>query len=105
MAAALDSAKADLTAGSVTSEKAEGTSFSKKAGGAGKLFEGDFGVDAGNVPKIGAGIGEELRKQLLAGDDGAEAFIGRCELAAHNDVNAAGSAARVPVGILLPGPD
>src|SRR5262249_42149722 len=77
--------------------------FFGEAGGAGRVLKSDFGGDARDIVEIdleiGASVGEKARKLFFAGDDRAQAIIGRRELANHDDVNAGRGAARVVVGI------
>ena len=82
--------------------KRRGHILFKKADGVGKLFERDFGINFGNVLQVGARRGEISWKKFFARNHGTQPFIRRSEFAAHNDVNAVGSAARIGVGIFFP---
>src|SRR6266853_5530498 len=73
--------------------------FLKKIDGAGQLLEGDLGIDLRSIFQIRARRSEILRELFFAGDDGAQAIVRRCKIAAHNHINAVGGAGRVGVRI------
>ena len=70
-----------------------------------KLLDGDFSEDARRVLEIGVRRGEQGGHLLFAGDERAEAVVGRREFALHQDEGRVGAGARVVVCVLLPWTD
>ena len=105
MTAALVVANSALSAGSSASAKACGTSCWKKLMMSGNLLDGDFGEDARRVLEIGVRRGEQCGHLFFAGDERAQAVVGRSKFALHQDECRVGAGARVGVGVLLPRAD
>ena len=68
----------------------------------GKLFQGNFGINARRVFEILMGGLERCRHQLFPGNQRAQTVVGRGEGAFHQHEGAIGNSARILVGVLLP---
>ena len=72
---------------------------------AGQLLQRDLRVDPRRVVEVPARVGQRGGHLFLAGDQCAQPRLRRGELALHQGERAAGDAAGIAVGILLPRPD
>ncbi len=65
----------------------------EEADDVGELLEGDFGVDARRIFEVLTRFNEDRGHLFFAGDERAQAVVGRSELALHQHEGAIGDAA------------